>query len=229
MLIWNELHVNEGIQPGNHPIRLNLGGARLELHPLKAMWWEDRQMLVVSDVHVGKAGHYAKHGMGVPARAFQENCWNLSILFDRYQPETVLYLGDLFHSSKNHEWDVFHDFIANYVGLNHILVKGNHEILSDEDYQALGLTVVDAWEIDGFRFVHHPDAGVDGQYTWCGHIHPAVTLSGAASQRMTLPCFWLGEKVGVMPAFGSMTGVHRVHPKKGDRVYVTTGQAVVQV
>lgn len=205
-----------------------LKGEELELHPLKALWWPARRTLIVSDVHVGKAGHFAAHGMPVPLMAFKENCWNLSLLYDTYCPERVLFLGDLFHSRRNAEWDIFYDFSQNYPQLDAVLIRGNHDSLADDVYTDLGLTLVDSLEEGPFRLVHEPEEGESERYRLCGHIHPAVRLKGG-NDSMRLPCYWFGKFEGVMPAFGSLTGTHRVKPKKGDSVFVSTGKEVVRV
>lgn len=205
-----------------------LDGVELEMHPLKAIWWPERRTLIVSDVHVGKAGHFAANGLPIPLLAFKENCWNLAVLYDQYCPERVLFLGDLFHSRRNAEWDFFHDFNQNYPALKNVLIRGNHDSLADHLYTDLGLTLVDELEEGPFRMVHEPEEGKSERYRLCGHIHPAVRLRGGTDS-MRLPCFWFGKFEGVMPAFGSLTGMHRVKPKKGDEVYVTTGQKVVSV
>lgn len=221
--------MNHRIARNLEPVPLAFCGQQLEFHPLKAMWWKDTSCLIVSDVHVGKAGHFARHGMAVPHQAFQENCWNLSVLYDRYEPETVVYLGDLFHSTYNAEWDIFRDFKQNYPHVQSILVKGNHEILPDERYEELGLKVVDEWESGPFSFSHEPKQSEGALYNWCGHIHPAVRLRGRSAQSMRLSCFWMGKWQAVLPAFGSMTGTHRVTPKKGDQVYVVAEDRVMKV
>lgn len=221
--------MNHKIARNLRPVPVAFRGQQLELHPLKGLWWQEASCLVVSDVHVGKAGHFARHGMSVPHQAFQQNCWNLSVLYDRYQPQMVLYLGDLFHSTHNAEWDIFFDFTQNYPNVQAMLVKGNHEILPDERYEELGLEVVDRWNHGPFSFSHEPQKSETGFYNWCGHIHPAVRMRGRSSQSMKLSCFWLGPWQAVMPAFGSMTGTHKITPKKGDEVYVIAEEQVVRV
>lgn len=212
-----------------HTQTVDVQGERLELDPLCAVWWPSERTLIISDVHVGKAGHYAVNGIPVPMRAFQENCWNLAILYDRYAPETVVFLGDLYHSKRNREWDVFADFQANYPDVRAVLVKGNHEFMDDAQYTSQGLEVVTTWDRGPFRLVHEPVDGPQAKYILCGHIHPAVTLRGAGSEHMRLPCYWFGKYQAVLPAFGSMTGTHRVRPVKGDQVFVSTGKKVVGV
>jgi hypothetical protein len=56
-----------------------------------------------------------------------------------------------------------------------------------------------------------------------------VTLTGAGRQRLRLPCFFLGERVGVLPAFGGFTGTAVLKPTARDRVYVVADDEVLAV
>ena len=66
------------------------------------------------------------------------------------------------------------------------------------------------------------------------HWHPCVSVGGRAFERLRLPCFWFGDDsgayteraVGVLPAFGSFTGMHRIEPGEGDHVYAVAGDLV---
>ena len=79
---------------------------------------------------------------------------------------------------------------------------------------------------------HHPQR-VAGAYVLAGHLHPCVVLTGAGRDRLRLPCFWLGDAVsnpvGVLPAFGSFTGMHPIERQPRDRVFAIAGASVQQV
>ena len=72
--------------------------------------------------------------------------------------------------------------------------------------------------IGPLRLCHHPDCVADG-YVIAGHLHPAIILRGRANERVRLACYWFGELVGVLPAFGSFTGSAIISPAAGDRVF----------
>ena len=59
-----------------------------------------------------------------------------------------------------------------------------------------------------------------------GHIHPAAVVAGRGGDRLRLPCFHFGPRVGVLPAFGAFTGMLVMPRKVGDRVYVIGGDTV---
>ena len=84
-----------------------------------------------------------------------------------------------------------------------------------------------------FALCHHPRA-LAGAYVLAGHWHPCISVAGRAFERLRLPCFWLGDDsgrlpghaIGILPAFGSFTGMHRIEPRAGDRIFPIAGDAV---
>jgi metallophosphoesterase superfamily enzyme len=46
---------------------------------------------------------------------------------------------------------------------------------------------------------------------------------------LRLPCFVVGPHRMILPSFGSFTGGHVVRPEAGDRIFVTSGEAVHSV
>jgi uncharacterized protein len=54
-------------------------------------------------------------------------------------------------------------------------------------------------------------------------------LRGTGRQRQRLPCFWLRERTGVLPAFGEFTGAAEIRPGGDDRVFVVAEDEVVRV
>ena len=45
-----------------------------------------------------------------------------------------------------------------------------------------------------------------------GHLHPCVAISGARANTCDYRCFWLGDDVGVLPAFGASLACSRSLP-----------------
>lgn len=77
-----------------------------------------------------------------------------------------------------------------------------------------------------FILHHHPEPDAEG-YVLAGHLHPAVRLQGTGNWRETLPCFWFGDRIGVLPVFGRFTGTSAVRPERSDRMYVIAGTEVI--
>jgi DNA ligase-associated metallophosphoesterase len=201
-----------------------------ELHPLRALWWAKHDVLICADVHIGKGEHFRNAGIPIPKAVNSSNLWNLVILIEQFNPRKLLFLGDLFHSRLNSEWAELSDCLAHFPNIEYLLVKGNHEIELQSAYEQLGFSVYDELTLDGVRFTHEPPTDVfQDAYTISGHIHPAVRMQGSANQSLRLPCFWFGQALGILPAFGEFTGSFTVRPKKGDIVFVIAENRVVRV
>ena len=191
------------------------------------MYWVEKRMLLISDVHLGKISHFRKYGSALPGNAIFKNFVKLDNAVEYFNPESICFLGDLFHSTLNNEWDLFTDWV-NRTQLPVILVAGNHDIISPLKYEELGVTVVSEWTINGFLLTHNPEERED-HYTISGHIHPAVLLAGAGRQFLKLPCFFRTPNQIILPAFGEFTGTYVMEPSEEDTVYVITKDIVVEV
>ena len=194
----------------------------LHLHPFRAIFWEEADALLIADLHLGKAAHFRKNGLAAPAVILHKNLENLQILIDTFAPQRVIFLGDLFHSTVNHVWQRFVEFMREYQEVQFDLVQGNHDILPPELYAEAQLAVyTEPLIVDSFIFSHYPLEEVPADlYNFYGHLHPGVKLSGYGGQSLKLPCFHFGAQQGVLPAFGAFTGLAMIRPRKGDRVFV---------
>jgi DNA ligase-associated metallophosphoesterase len=207
---------------------IDIAGERLTLLPEKAIYWEAKRSLLLADLHLGKSGHFRKNGIAVPQS--QADLLSLSKLLKRHQPERVIFLGDLFHSSYNREWEALGELLATY-SAEYELVRGNHDILPPADYQRIGLQVTPLCRREGPFWLRH-DPWPDGRqpaegYSLAGHVHPGVRLQGAGRQRLSLPCFHFGKQQALLPAFGHFTGCHLISPEVEDRVFVIAEGEVI--
>ncbi len=207
-----------------------VAGEKFELHPLKAIYWQSQNCLIVSDLHLGKAKHFVKAGVALPAKALeQKNIARLISLSDFYKPDKIILLGDLFHSSYNRAWEDFCNYTAQYPNIEFLLVEGNHDLLADENYQKARLKVVLELEIGPFIFTHEPLETEHSLYNLSGHIHPGVRMQGPAKQTARFPCFFFREKAGILPAFGTFTGLMILSPKKKDQVFIISEDEVIEI
>ena len=62
-----------------------------------------------------------------------------------------------------------------------------------------------------------------------GHLHPCVHVGSRGWDHLRLPCFWFGDDVGVLPAFGAFTGMHPIHPRPGERVFAVAESTVASM
>jgi len=215
----------------NKPEHIILKGEKIILHPYKCVYWPKTDSLWISDLHLGKTNHFQKAGIPIPDKLSDENWNRLYHVLDIYHPSKVFFMGDLFHSSINIEWDIFGRYLRQFDQIEFHLIMGNHDILHLDAYHLHGISMHPLhFESKPFLFTHHPLTKIpDGWYNICGHVHPAVRLRGSARQGLKLPCFYFGENQGILPAFGAFTGTAAIKPKKQDQVYLIVEDQIVHV
>lgn len=198
-----------------------------KMHFSGALFWEERSTLLISDVHLGKVSHFRKYGAAVPQQAVQRNFDAMTMAYNFFKPKSILFLGDLFHSSINMEWELFEKWVPS-IEAEITLVSGNHDIISPLKYEALGIKVIPELLLDPFLLTHHPEER-DGFFNFSGHIHPAIKLSGLGRQSVRLPCFYKTGHQMILPAFGEFTGSYTLEPCEGCEVFALLGDAVLPV
>ena len=198
----------------------------------RTVFWEEQKALILSDLHVGKSGHFRKHGIGIPQNMQSEDMQRLSAEIQFYKPIKLIVVGDLFHSHSNKEHDLFLKWRQGLPDLHIDLVLGNHDILQQEKYAEAGIQVHEgSYEIDPFIFTHDicDLKEEDKSYCFSGHIHPGITMRGVGKQSLRLPCFYFSEQYAVLPAFGKFTGTHPIKPTEHDAVFALAGNSIIQV
>jgi DNA ligase-associated metallophosphoesterase len=205
----------------------------LILLPQKAIYWKQQKALIAADVHLGKVGHFRKAGIAVPRNMEQSDLGTLSDLIFEHKPQKLIFLGDLFHSDMNADWEWFRMWRQQNSKLEIILIRGNHDIIHDDHYLELNVALHDQLQIGPFLMLHHPlnvsELEQAGGYVLCGHIHPGVNLSGRARQSITIPCFAFGNKQAVLPSFGRFTGRVAIQRQKQDRVFGVLDDKVIAI
>lgn len=208
-----------------------LMGETFRLFPHKAIFWDRYKILLIADLHFGKAAHFRKEGIAVPPSVSEKNWAKLTYLLVETAPERVLFLGDLFHSKHNEDCERFGRFLKKFPDISYELVLGNHDILDTSVYEGFDMVIHDpVLEISPFIFSHEPfEEPHDELYNLAGHIHPAVKFRGTARQGLKLPCFYFSKMQGILPSFGSFTGNHSIKPKKEDDIFVVVEDKVMKI
>lgn len=190
------------------------------LLPQKAIYWKEERMIFISDLHIGKISHFRKAGIPVPQEGSQNNFKRLDEIITNTNPVHVLFVGDLFHSDVNQEWDQFCTWRKQYPGLKMDIVLGNHDRLPENFCDEFQIDIYPTeLTIGPFTFAHHPREQVESNaYVISGHIHPVVSLSGIARQYITAPCFYFGTQQAVLPSFGYFTGGYPIDIDEEDTV-----------
>lgn len=205
-------------------------GESLQLLPQKALYLPRWCALIIADLHFGKINHFRKSGIPVPDKANENNAARLIECIQQTSAERVIFLGDLFHSHYNHEWEVVGQIRKHFSSCQFELVLGNHDILSAQQYERHDIRMIDQLRLGPFLLTHEPEEDIsDGVYRLAGHIHPGVRLSGTARQSIMLPCFYFGKNQGLLPAFGSFTGLARISPKRDERIFAIVENKILEL
>lgn len=197
------------------------------LHPTGAVFWQSQHMLLISDVHLGKVTHFRKHGVAVPHNSVSRNFEQLDLAFNYFQPEKIVFLGDLFHSKKNTEWALFEDWVSK-TDVKIILVAGNHDVIHPKHYHDLKIEVCSELIVGNFLMTHHPEER-ENYFNFSGHIHPGIELRGLGKQSLKLPCFFQKRNQMILPAFGEFTGKYYLIPTEHDCVFAITKDEVILI
>lgn len=207
---------------------LVIAGEAVLLLPQKALYWPREKMLVIADIHFGKAAAFRAQGIPVPRGTTTQNLEGLDALMLLHETRQIVFLGDFLHARASHASATVAAMLAwrqRHPALRLVLVRGNHDLRAGDPSGALGIEMVDEpFTIAPFSFCHHPDIAGDG-YVLAGHVHPVYLLSSRLDS-LRLPCFLAGPTRMVLPSFGAFTGGFIVDPAAGEHVYVSSGEAV---
>ena len=212
---------------------VELAGETVWLLAHKAVYWPARKMLVIADIHFGKAAAFRALGVPVPRGTTTQNLLALDALLASYACEEIVFLGDFLHARAAHAPATVAAMLAwrtRHPALRLTVVRGNHDAHAGDPAAALGIGMVDEpHQVGKLSFCHHPDTAAPG-YVLAGHVHPVFHLRAAGTGRhaggLRLPCFLLGQERAILPSFGVFTGGHAVRPGAGERVYVTADAAI---
>lgn len=200
----------------------------------RCIYWEEKSMLIASDLHFGKTGHFRKAGIPVPQSVYKEDLQRLFNLIRFFRADRLLVVGDLFHSKANLELEWFRRWRNDHPELSIDLVQGNHDILPASWYEQTDIRVIKSHlRIDDFCFQHDPgECGgewTDQPYLFTGHIHPGVTISGLGKQSLRFPCFYFGSDYCILPAFSRFTGSVSMDTDQAEAVYAIVNQSIIPV
>jgi uncharacterized protein len=217
------------------PYRYILHDQALWLSPARCIFWENEKILILSDLHFGKSGHFRKEGIGIPQNIFKEDLQRLFTQIQFFRPELLLVTGDMFHSHSNKELDLFSKWRKDIRYLPIHLIKGNHDILLDTFYEKMDIKFfAETLTVNEFCFTHdfNPDkagSGIHNKYFFSGHIHPGIKVSGPGKQSLTFPCFYFSDDFAVLPAFTRFSGLFTLRPKKKDQVFALVNNQVIKI
>jgi DNA ligase-associated metallophosphoesterase len=183
---------------------IGVQGTVLEALPEGALWWAGERLLAVADLHLEKGSSYARRGQMLPPYDTVETLSRLAILIRRYDPATIVALGDSFHDCDGAgRLSPYNRALLAELqrGRTWIWITGNHDPNAPA---GLAGDCLDVLALGAILFRHEPSAApVEGEIA--GHLHPAACVAGRGKW-VRRPCFVGDGTRLVLPAFGAYAG-----------------------
>lgn len=193
----------------NTALEVEVAGTRVLLLADRALYWPEEGCLLVADIHFGKAASFRRLGQPVPSGTTAENLRRLDRLLHEHGCRRLVFLGDFLHARQGAEaplWPVLTAWRAGHPHLAIDLVRGNHDRHAGDPPAALGFSLHhEPLALGPFALQHEPEPHPT-LHVLAGHLHPTFRLRGPGRQSLRLPCFRLGERLSLLPAFGEFTG-----------------------
>ncbi len=186
----------------------SLAGAPLVALGSGALYWPERNLLCVSDLHLGKAERRARLGEApLPPYETQDTLSRLEKDLKTTKASNVICLGDSFDDRAAAEalpeaakiW-----ITALQAGRRWTWIEGNH----DPGPVEMGGTHLSELPLPPLTFRHIARIGRSGEIS--GHYHPKTTLH-VRGRTITRPAFLIDVDRVIMPAYGTYTGGLRSH------------------
>lgn len=212
-------------------MQIEIRGQHFLLLSQRAIFWQETQTLLIGDLHLGKITHFRKAGIAVPNIASDNNFDRLNEIVQNTGATRIIFLGDLFHSAYNSEWETFRAWRSQHFYMEMIIVIGNHDVLPVSTFLEADLQVfINDFEEEDFVFTHHPKVEPEAsKFVFAGHVHPVFTTYGKGRQSLRLPCFVVDKNQAILPSFGVFTGGFQMELLDDRKIYITTETKVFSV
>ncbi len=202
-------------------------GQTFILLPQKAIFWLEQKALILGDLHFGKATHFRKNGIAIHNEVAAIDFQILENLLQETNPDTVYFIGDLFHSELNSELELLQTITSKYNTIKFVLLKGNHDIIGNLVFEKAGIIVLDQIKIDKILLSHEPMESAE-LFNIHGHIHPGIILKGKAKQSLKFPCFYFTKNYVILPAFSSFSGLKIMENKKAEAIFIIANNKIIK-
>lgn len=169
-----------------------------------AVFWPRENALLVADLHLEKASHYARGGQMLPPYDSRETLERIAAAVRHTGARRVLALGDNFHDSEGpsrlepHAAGMLDALVRS---LEWVWITGNHDPLLGA---SAGGTCLEEVELGGIMLRHEALKGSQKPEI-SGHFHPRLTVT-ARGRRIARACAVASETRMILPAFGALTG-----------------------
>jgi putative SbcD/Mre11-related phosphoesterase len=197
----------------------------------RAVWLAAERTLLVADLHLGYAWAQRSAGNLIPITPRGDTLERLSLLLDDYQAARTVLLGDIVHDAVDvepitAELRLLHANLGSRTEL--VLIAGNHDrrLMRLLETKSIDLPLVRELQLGPHRLVHGDEPNVKaaraelatahhrGGFVFCGHEHPAITLSDRVASHAKCPCFVEGDGLLMLPAFSEWAAGSNI--RRGD-------------
>jgi DNA ligase-associated metallophosphoesterase len=169
-----------------------------------ALFWPDRQALLVADLHLEKASWFARLGQFLPPYDSHATLTALAAAVERTRATRLYCLGDSFHDRFGCDRlpAGARELLSSLTGrLDWVWIVGNHDPgFADH----CGGRLEEEVDIEGI-VLRHEAVRDDPRPEISGHFHPKLRLH-LRGRSVSRRCFILSATKLIMPAFGSLTG-----------------------
>ncbi len=183
---------------------IEVAGVALAGLPEGVLWWAERRLMVVADLHLEKGSAFARRGQMLPPYDTIATLSALARVIERLDPRAVIALGDSFHDSAGADRlsDLDRAMLRRLqLGREWVWIAGNHD---PEIPAGAGGERSEEAAIGPLRFRHEPRIGaVPGEIA--GHLHPAARVAGRGGS-VRRKCFAADGERAILPAFGAYAG-----------------------
>ncbi|MEO8618589.1 MAG: ligase-associated DNA damage response endonuclease PdeM [Sphingomicrobium sp.] len=169
-----------------------------------ALYWPDRQALLVADLHFEKASWFARIGQFLPPYDSLATLQALEKAVNETGATTLYCLGDSFHDRFGCDRlpaqarDLLTSLTAR---LDWVWITGNHD---SGFIDHCGGRIVEEIAVDGIMLRHEAERA-DPQPEMSGHFHPKLRLQ-MRGRHVSRRCFVASPTKLILPAFGALTG-----------------------
>lgn len=180
----------------------------------RALFWKEAEILVMSDLHLGKTAHFRKNGIALPSQIIEKALKSLAELLRHFETQKMMVVGDFIHAGKNSEFEIFREWTKQFEHLEIKLIKGNHDRIANQNLLEIGVTSIHPSILENNILFSHENVENTDSFVISGHIHPGVSLKTGVRKYLKLPCYIYTEKQLILPAFSQFTGLDtKNHPK----------------
>ena len=183
-----------------------------------AVFLPKSRTLIISDLQLGHEQQLRELGSNIMYEQAMQMIGLLEVLIDQTTARRLVINGDLKHEfgriTLQERRDIIRLLNEFKEKVEVIVVRGNHDTLTEILTKEVGVAMVDAWSDGDFYAVHGHDEPNEKDPNYAnshtiiiGHVHPAIRLDdGIRNERYK--CFLVGEynkkRLVVLPSFSTI-------------------------